>query len=164
MKRIVVFLNNAIFIPVLPCLVNIIIKFCFGSPWGWEYLDKGTLLFSISLYLITCFRGSSKITDKDLVSGLSAVYIILFVLSITLFALGLVSDTLFDKEIMSYIKCITSVIESPNNDKGSMRVFSSDFERSSARVGWLTIVFSALSVIGSEVLRYKYKIEGEIIS
>lgn len=46
MKKIVTFMNNALIIPILPCFINMIIKSFCDTPFGWDFLDKGTLFFN----------------------------------------------------------------------------------------------------------------------
>lgn len=160
MNKVVVFMNNAIMIPVLPCVINIFIKLICNSPLGWEYLDKGTLLFSISLYFLTCFKGSLGINDSNVSKGCSAIYITLFILSIVLFSTGIIFDTIYDIDISNYIVSVSGKI----NDQASTQItsFSPRFNNALS-IGLCTLLFSLVTVIFSEYIRYRYKIEGEII-
>jgi hypothetical protein len=163
MKKMFVFMNNAIIIPILPCIVNVFIKLLCNAPFGWDYLDKGTLTFSISLYLLTCLKGSLKNSDPDVVKGASAIYIVLLFLTVVLFTVGMVFDTLYEIDLAKYVNTITEQIDSGKVLEAiNVARFFPRIENSSM-IGVSTIIFGIAGIVFSEYIRYKHKIEGDIV-
>ena len=149
-KRILSSLSTSVFLPLIPFALAIVIRGLFIGRIKLEMFEPAEITFAVAMYLMMCMIGSKNLTDKDLSNALFAPYLTSALIFIALFTLSVFINAYNAEIINETINLLTtdSSVEIVNRVIPVLH-----------RVRIMTLIFSVIAIILSEIARNKYKIE-----
>jgi hypothetical protein len=146
--------SHPLIIPILPCVLIVVVKLVVNMPYGWNYIDKVTLTFSLCLYCLNCLQGAHKIEDDKKRTIASNTFIVCLITSAVLFGIGIYLEASSDVDVQNYIN---------SGLNQTMQIFVERSQVENDTWSMLSLVLFLPIVLFSENICKYFKIERDII-
>ena len=162
--------TNVLAIPLVPFLLNIVVKVYCRLPFGWDYFDGATFCLAIALYSLAVIRNIYRMNDDKPKDDLSKPYKVCLMFFLGIYILSLHASTVLLRDVFGYITNMKIISEfewfDANKMSATLRVGNDEFlppESGILVLNIITIVVGVAWLEWSEKNRKNYKIEGDLI-
>lgn len=158
MKQVAWLLKNVL-LPLTPFLVGALIRFVQAGKFSWECLSVTELAFSMALMFLILTSSTTKIQDAALKNSLNSGFNFSVVVFIALFAVGLFLEADIQVSLQDFFATATSKLNA--SQPLSLSDLPSAIARDQgivARIRFITMSLSALSIILAVVVGIKYEL------